>query len=295
MADARRRRAHVRVFVNDELGDADNEEAWMFRRLIERTQERYYIYMPRSAHMWLTGLLFICIGLVALPALALSKASIYALAPLFMLQLVPAVALLFQATGKAAVDEVVDGVYYWLTKEQHSMPIMYAAIGAAGFALAGLGLASSAYVHCPGTYDSNDSLAQFITGADASAAALAPTLPTLLELWRRPDFASELALFQACLDDRPLVLATMVIAAALVLLDIGVVVLIAWARKRSVDFEIDFAEDEADAGNDDEDTGAAADADTAEMTPAGGLGNLRRRLATPQVRGYLFAPRSFDK
>jgi len=218
-----------------------DKDSWRYRRMIERSQERYYIYMPRRGTIALLVLMFLALALVIVPPIAQTRAAVYRLSWLAVLELLPATILLCSVIARGAVDEIVDGTHYWLTKDEFNTPIMITSAAAAVATAVGLGLASAAYYRCtPNTYASVPSLAAFVAGVDATPAPA--DLPALLAVSRQAQVDYELALFSLCLDDRLLTWTTLVANSVLIVLNVATIIVATEMRKRSIQFEIDFAE-----------------------------------------------------
>src|SRR5271169_4138178 len=155
-----RRRFHTELSADE----------WRYRRLIDHAQEHKYLYTDRGWHLALFLLLATTVVLIFVPAFFLFLLSFFALVALLWPQAVVLGLMWGQAISRSAVDEEIDGTYYWLTDDRYDFSARYVTLGALLSTGAALGLIISGYVTCATNYNSMESLAAFVFGADATPA-----------------------------------------------------------------------------------------------------------------------------
>jgi len=226
--------------------------SFRLRRLVEHGQDRFYLYTPKWGHVILLVALWVVVAFTLVPAAVLSKAAVFQLAILVAVpNAILAAWMLAQAMARASVDERIDGRYYWLTHDKLEIPAFTMAAVAACFSGLALALAVMGYHGCSNARGNNNDLATLVfnMACDVAPSSAAIDFTTLLRL---PGFSSDLAWLQACLDDRLVSMAFMVVASVAIVLDVAAAVYQSQLKGWTVDLNLRLNADVGTGGRHDD-------------------------------------------
>jgi len=175
-----------------------DEASMARRRQFQEAHEGFFYYAPRTYHLVLLITLCFLLVLVLIPATFLFKQAVFLLVPLLWPNVALVGLLWGQVVARSQVDEEVDGWYYVKSHHAFDVPVGIVAAVSAAFVLVAGGLTISGYVGCT-AQDFGDpaSFLVFLFNTNDITA-----ITTTTDVWRRPNFATELSWYQLCLDDK---------------------------------------------------------------------------------------------